>query len=86
MDVGPYPLSPRPTASAAFNDKEALKTVLHEVDKAVWWVPAANEVPQEPYVRHLDGEIHISEDLQPSCDCKIFHIEVSYSSDMDLRT
>jgi len=77
------PLSPRPTGLATFSDKEALKTVLHEVDTAVWWVPAANEVPQGPYARHLDGEIHISEDLQPSCDCKIFHIEVSHSSDVN---
>ena len=44
---------------------------------AVWWVPP-KDVPQEAYVRFLEGEIHLDWGLQPSCGCKIFSVEVSF--------
>jgi hypothetical protein len=34
------------------------------------------DVVQGPNVRHLEGEIHLSPDLQPSCDFQLFQIEV----------
>ncbi len=53
-----------------------LKTMTHEVATATWWSPP-KDVPQQASIRHLEGEIHLSPDLQPSCCCKIFLIEVS---------
>jgi len=51
-----------------------LKTVVHEMTHAVWWVPS-KDVSQGTYVRHLEGEIHLAPDLQPSCACSIFSVE-----------
>jgi len=50
--------------------------VTHEVGRANWWAPPKNII-QGPNVRHLEGEIHLSPDLQPSCDFQSFRIEVS---------
>jgi len=49
--------------------------VTHEVGRANWWTPPKNIV-QGPNVRHLEGEIHLNPDLQPSCDFQSFRIEV----------
>ncbi|KDR78627.1 hypothetical protein GALMADRAFT_244088 [Galerina marginata CBS 339.88] len=51
-----------------------LKTVIIEVAEAVWWVPP-KDVPQEPYIRYLEGEIHLAHGLEPSCACSLFQIE-----------
>src|SRR5260221_12834838 len=53
-----------------------LKLVTHEVGRASWWTPS-KDVVQGPNARHLEGEIHLSPDLQPSCDFQSFRIEVS---------
>ena len=52
-----------------------LKLVKHEVGRAQWWMPL-KDVAQSPNVRHLEGEIHLSQNLQPSCDLRFFQIEV----------
>src|SRR5258708_1579582 len=52
------------------------KTVHHEVATATWWVPPKG-VPQDTHFRHLEGEIHLHPDLQPSCSSQVFHVEVS---------
>jgi hypothetical protein len=52
-----------------------MKLVTHEVGRANWWIPS-KDVVRGPNVRHLEGEIHLSPDLQPSCDFPLFHIEV----------
>jgi len=52
-----------------------LKLVTHEVERATWWIPPKNAV-QSSNARHLEGEIHLSPDLQPSCDFQSFRIEV----------
>ncbi|TFK28967.1 hypothetical protein FA15DRAFT_611102 [Coprinopsis marcescibilis] len=44
------------------------------IGKAVWWVPP-NDVPQGPNLRHLEGEIHLPSDLQPSCGFAPFSIQ-----------
>ena len=51
------------------------KTMLHEMGTAAWW---ALDVQNEPNTRQLQGEIHLSADLEPSCACKIFTVEVNY--------
>ncbi|CAA7259363.1 unnamed protein product [Cyclocybe aegerita] len=51
-----------------------MKTAVHEIAVANWWLPP-KDVPQQTHIRHLEGEIHLSEDLQPSCACTIFSIE-----------
>jgi hypothetical protein len=56
-----------------------MKLVTHEVGRAKWWIPSKDAV-QGPNVRHLEGEIHLSPDLQPSCDFQFFQIEVLTSS------
>ncbi len=50
-----------------------VKTMLHEMGTAAWW---EFDVQNEPNTRHLEGEIHLSVDLEPSCACKIFTVEV----------
>ncbi|KAF8165884.1 hypothetical protein B0H34DRAFT_690813 [Crassisporium funariophilum] len=53
-----------------------LKTSTTEISKGVWWVPARDTTGiQESCVRHLEGEIHLDKDLQPSCSCPIFTVE-----------
>jgi len=51
------------------------KTTLHEVATAVWCLPP-KDIPQESNIRHLEGEIHLSVDLEPSCACEFFNVEV----------
>lgn len=47
-----------------------------EVVKAVWWFnPEAEDVGAQ--VRHLEGEIHLEKELQPSCDFSLFKVSVS---------
>ena len=52
-----------------------MKLVTHEVGRATWWTPPKNVV-QGPNAIHLEGEIHLSPDLHPSCDFQSFRIEV----------
>jgi hypothetical protein len=47
----------------------------HKVGRAQWWIPS-KDVIQSPNVRHLEGEIHLSTTLQPSCDLDTFRVEV----------
>ena len=51
-------------------------SVYHEVGCARWWVPS-ERVIQLPNVRHLEGEIHLSQSLHPSCDFRFFRVQVS---------
>ena len=53
-----------------------IKTMLHEMGTATWW---ESDVRNEPNTRQLQGEIHLSSDLKPSCACKIFTVEVNDS-------
>jgi len=53
-----------------------MKLVTHEIGRANWWAPSKNVI-QSPNAKHLEGEIHLSPDLQPSCDFQSFRIEVS---------
>jgi len=62
--------------TAAIGESTDLKTVSHEASIAVWWTPA-KDVSQGTFLRHLEGEIHLSADLQPSCACEIFRVEAS---------
>jgi len=55
-------------------DGKGIKTMLHEMGKAAWW---ESVVRNDPNTRHLQGEIHLSADLEPSCACKIFTVEVN---------
>jgi hypothetical protein len=52
-----------------------MKLVAHEVGSTKWWSPS-KEVVQGPNVKYLEGEIHLSPDLQPSCDFQLFQVEV----------
>ena len=52
-----------------------LTSIIHEVGRAVWWVPSKSVV-QRPNVRHLEGEIHLSESLPPTCDFRLFRVQV----------
>ena len=49
------------------------KTVLHEMGTAAWW---ELDGQNEPNTRLLQGEIHLSADLEPSCASEIFTVEV----------
>jgi hypothetical protein len=51
------------------------KSVNHRVGRAQWWVPS-KDVIQSPNVRYLEGEIHLSATLPPSCDLETFRVEV----------
>jgi len=62
--------NPRPTVPTG-----EMKLVQHEVGRAQWWIPMKG-VAQGPNVRHLEGEIHLGHYLQPSCDFRIFQVEV----------
>lgn len=53
-----------------------MKLVKHDVGRARWW-PRPKGVVQAPNVRHLEGEIHLNNYLQPSCDFLYFQVEVS---------
>ena len=52
------------------------RVVGHEVAKARWRIPLS-DAPQQNFVRHLEGEIHLREDLLASSACTIFHVQVS---------
>ncbi|KAF8165752.1 hypothetical protein B0H34DRAFT_794105 [Crassisporium funariophilum] len=54
----------------------SLISSVHEVSVGVWRLPP-KDVLQQTYIRHLEGEIHIHPDMQPSCICTIFSIEYS---------
>ena len=60
-------------STAAVGKNFHTKTMLHEMGKAAWW---ELDVQNEPNTRQLQGEIHLSPDLEPSCTCKIFTVEV----------
>ena len=47
-----------------------------EVERAVWWFnPEAESLDVQ--VRHLEGEIHLAKELQPSCGFSLFKVSVS---------
>jgi len=47
-----------------------------EVERAVWWFNPEAEDPHEQ-MRYLEGEIHLEQDLQPSCEFSLFKVSVS---------
>lgn len=47
------------------------------VRSAVWWRPPKFYEPEDPKIRWLEGEIHLSRDLPPSCDYRLFMVGVS---------
>jgi len=49
----------------------------HQAGTARWWVPPNDDL-QEASLKHLEGEIHLSPDLQPSCTCEFFRFEVKF--------
>ncbi|KAH9482506.1 hypothetical protein JR316_0004606 [Psilocybe cubensis] len=56
-----------------------------EVERAVWWTSSDNERAQSQpingvYCRDLNGEIHLSKELQPSCSFSLF--KVSYTVEL----
>jgi len=63
-----------PPAGDSFGRASSLNTIEHEIGVAVWWVPP-KDVLQATYVRHLEGEIHLESDLQPSSSCPLFLVE-----------
>ena len=65
-----------PPAGDSSGKASSLNTIEHEISVATWWVPP-KDVLQETYVRHLEGEIHLQSDLQPSSSCPLFLVEVS---------
>ena len=69
---GPFAIFVPSTAAVGKNFHT--KTMLHEMGKAAWW---ELDVQNEPNTRQLQGEIHLSADLEPSCTCKIFTVEVN---------
>ena len=71
------PLAMFVPGAAAIGKSADLKTVSHEAATAVWWTPP-KDVSQGTFLRHLEGEIHLGADLQPSCACEIFRIEASF--------
>ena len=50
-----------------------------EVERAVWWfTPEVDrEMGHGVQARCLEGEIHLQEELQPSCDFPLFKVSVS---------
>ena len=64
-----------PPAGDSLGKARTLNTIEHEISVAVWWVPP-KDILQETYVRHLEGEIHLQSDLQPSSSCPLFLVEV----------
>ncbi|RXW17835.1 hypothetical protein EST38_g8027 [Candolleomyces aberdarensis] len=48
---------------------------VEDVGTAVWWQPATDS-QNNPYTRHLEGEIHLAKDLRPTCE--IAHFSISY--------
>ena len=47
-----------------------------DVEKAVWWFnPEAEDLGVQ--VRHLEGEIHLEKELQPSCSFSLLKVSVS---------
>ena len=64
-----------PPAGDSLGRAGSLNTIEHEIGAAVWWVPP-KDVLQDTYVRHLEGEIHLESDLQPSSSCPLFLVEV----------
>jgi len=49
--------------------------VSHEVGRAHWWLPS-KDVSQSLNLKHLEGEIHLSPSLYPSCEFQFLQIEV----------
>lgn len=50
---------------------------VNSVGTALWWRPPKSNQPEDQNMRWLEGEIHLSSSLQPSCDHPRFIIEVS---------
>ena len=55
-----------------------MTSVDREVGRAQWWVPSKT-VAQHSNVRHLEGEIHLSQSLPPTCDFRLFRVQVRLS-------
>ena len=49
--------------------------VVQETARAVWWSPPSL-VPAQDCTREMAGEIHLAEDLQPSCSFFPFNVLV----------
>lgn len=49
---------------------------VEEVGHAVWWIPP-KDIPQEPCLKRLQGEIHLARELTPSSDFLPLSVEVS---------
>ena len=49
--------------------------VVQETARAVWWSPPSL-VPAQDCTREMVGEIHLAEDLQPSCSFFPFNVLV----------
>jgi hypothetical protein len=60
------------------------KTEVRDVQTAVWWAVLDGD-SSDPLERSFQGEIHISNGLQPSSDFLLFSIEVSFISRSVLR-
>lgn len=64
-----------PAATGPSGKGSSLKTIVSDMGGAVWWKPP-KDAPSELYASHLDGEIHLPVDMQPSCAGPLFQIEV----------
>lgn len=67
-DGGRTPNTPRQNIA---NDEE-----VESIGTTVWWRPPKSDAPSEPGTRWLEGEIHLSRDLHPSCNYPRLIIEV----------
>ena len=69
-----------PPAGDSSGKAGSLKSINNEMGVAKWWVPPTKGVLQDTYVRHLEGEIHLESDLQPSSSCPLFLVEVGVNT------
>ena len=75
-DPGNGPVTMIVPSFATIGKTSDFRVAGHELGTARWRVPPNDDVPQESHVRHLEGELHLRMDLQPSCICQIFYIEI----------
>jgi hypothetical protein len=61
----------------ASNVAQRKEEAFQSAGTAVWWKPLKPDEPEEINVFSLEGEIHLSTDLQPSYYHPLFAIEVS---------
>lgn len=58
------------------NKTPSIKTTEDCIGEAVWWKPASMESAQDRDRCYLEGEIHLSSELSPSCQIGFFSVEV----------